>query len=66
MFGKAIRLKQLNDYIGYYNKKRIKEKLDGLCPVEYRKNCLRYNPSPTKKVYLFPFKNLLDSPFSQN
>ncbi|QPQ37680.1 IS3 family transposase [Lysinibacillus sp. JNUCC-52] len=50
MFGKSIRLKQLNDYIGYYNKKRIKEKLDGLRPVEYRKNCLRYNPSPTKIV----------------
>ncbi|WP_443136923.1 hypothetical protein [Lysinibacillus sp. JNUCC-52] len=28
----------------------MKEKLDGLRPVEYRKNCLRYNPSPTKIV----------------
>lgn len=30
--------KAIHDYIRYYNKKRIKEKLDGLSPVEYRKN----------------------------
>ena len=29
--------KQIEDYIYYYNNKRIKRKLSGLSPVEYRK-----------------------------
>ncbi|PKY87542.1 hypothetical protein CYJ57_07195 [Falseniella ignava] len=32
-------LKQkINKYINYYNNQRIKEKLNGMSPVEYRKH----------------------------
>ena len=29
-------LKELEDYLKYYNKERIKEKLNGMSPVQYR------------------------------
>ncbi len=38
-------IKELNDYIWYYNHERIKTKLKGLSPVEYRNQSLSLNPN---------------------
>jgi len=41
----ATFIKELNDYIWYYNHERIKAKLKGLSPVEYRNQSLSLNPN---------------------
>ena len=35
-------LKELEDYLRYYNEKRIKEKLNGMSPVQYRTHNHKY------------------------
>ncbi|MCI8642521.1 MAG: IS3 family transposase [Lachnospiraceae bacterium] len=34
-------IKELENYIDYYNHKRIKEKLKGLSPIDYRNQSLK-------------------------
>jgi putative transposase len=41
----ATFIKELHDYIWYYNHERIKTKLKGLSPVEYRNQSLCLNPN---------------------
>lgn len=38
-------IKELKEYIWYYNHERIKTKLKGLSPVEYRNQSLSFNPN---------------------
>jgi putative transposase len=38
-------MKELKEYIWYYNHVRIKTKLKGLSPVEYRNQSLSLNPN---------------------
>lgn len=33
-------IEELKDYINYYNYNRIKAKLNGLCPIQYRKQSI--------------------------
>ncbi len=37
-------IEKLKEYIWYYNHKRIKTKLKGLSPVQYRNQSLTLNP----------------------
>ncbi len=41
----ATFIKELKEYIWYYNHERIKTKLKGLSPVEYRNQSLSFNPN---------------------
>ena len=49
-------MKTLNDYIIWYNQKRIKISLGNMSPLEYRQSLgLKVSLSPRKSPYLPPF-----------
>lgn len=43
--------KEMKEYITYYNEKRIKAKLKGLTPLQYRNQSLQFLKCPTNWVH---------------